>query len=66
MEINAELNTLPAEDDPREIQRRDILLKRISEGDPWAPGELQFRRVMSQRGLQYEQIQQSILNAFAI
>ena len=64
--MNAELNTPPVENDPREINRRSELLQKISKGDPFAPGELQFRRVLGERGLGYDQIQQSIINAFMV
>ncbi|MCF7958756.1 MAG: hypothetical protein K9M57_09945 [Phycisphaerae bacterium] len=64
--MNAEIPPLSIENDPREVNRRNELLQKITKGDPFAPGELQFRRVLGERGLGYEQIQQSIVNAFLV
>ena len=59
------VETIPVNIDPREQQRHQELLDEIANGNQYAAGELQFRRVQIQRGLDYDQIEKAIESFFA-
>ncbi len=52
-------------DDPREQAIHQKLLEQIETGNKWAPGQLQFRRVQIERGLNHDQIENAVRSIFA-
>ncbi len=61
--INVE--TYPTGIDPRELDRQRELSEEIARGNQFAAGELQFRKVQVERGLNYDQIESAIESFFA-
>ena len=59
------VETYPACVDPRELQRQQELTEDIARGNQFAAGELQFRKVQVERGLNYDQIESAIESFFA-
>ena len=51
--------------DPRELSRREELEQEIANGNQFAAGELNFRLVQQQRGMNYDQIEKAIENFFS-
>ena len=56
---------LPVLEDPRELSRQNDLRREIENGNQFATGELNFRIVQAQRGMNFDQIEQAIDNFFA-
>ncbi len=63
--MNNIINSAEQMSDSREQSRLEELQVEIERGNPFAAGELNFRKTLALNGMNYEQIERAIGNFFA-